>query len=200
MPAFVQEKDFGAGGKRVGDVVRGEDSLDAVVADPGLQALKQGVAGGAVEGGKGFVKQKQARRGGEGAGEGNALGLTAGEVLGTAVSEFFCAGKGEHFAHALGAGGGIEFAKPEGDVGGDVEVREERGLLRDEGGLAAAGFDPDFFLGFGEKGLVEGDVSAYRLVLAAAVESGEQAEEGAFAGAGGTEDHGPFGDEAALDL
>ena len=58
---FAQQGDLGAGGIRICCVVRDQHGLHAVLAQPALQSRKQCIAGCAVEGGKWFVKQKQAR-------------------------------------------------------------------------------------------------------------------------------------------
>ena len=83
--AFVEQGNFGLGGEGVGGVVGGHDGLDVVLLRPILQAGEQGVAGCAVEGRKGLVEEEQTGFWGEGSGQGDALGLSSGEVLGVAV-------------------------------------------------------------------------------------------------------------------
>jgi hypothetical protein len=67
-------------------------------------------------------------------------------------------------------------------------VREERGLLRDQRGLAMAGRSPEADGGVGERLAVEGDAAVTRSSWRDLVEAGEQAQQRAFAGAGGAED------------
>jgi hypothetical protein len=57
------------------------DGLDAIFAQPQLQADEKCIAGDAVERGERLVEQQKPGRGREGAGQGHALRLAAGEVL-----------------------------------------------------------------------------------------------------------------------
>ena len=92
--------------------MRGDDGLHIVFAQPGLQANEKRVAGDAVERGKGLIEQKQARRGRERSGQGDALRLSAGEILRAAEGEVGCADEIQHFVHAARAGGAIEVRRP----------------------------------------------------------------------------------------
>lgn len=76
--SLAQKQDFGLGGERVADIVRGHHGLDAVFAQPLLQAGQKLVTGDTVERGKRFIKKKQAGCGSERASQCYALGLAAG--------------------------------------------------------------------------------------------------------------------------
>jgi len=184
----MQESDFSADGESVGGVVRGHDGLDAMCGEPGLQAGEKCIAGCAVEGGEGLVKQQQAGQGREGAGQGYALRLAAGEVRRTAGDQVWCSDEIQHLFDASGSGGAVEAAESVGDVGGDSQVREERGLLGNEGSVAAARFDPEAAGSIGEHSSIERDAAGFD-----GVKAGKEAEEGAFACAGGAEEDGPLG-------
>ena len=62
--------------------------------------------------------------GSEGAGESDALALSAGKLRGRAAGEGFRAEEVEHFGDALGAGDGVEMTNAEGDILLRGEVRE----------------------------------------------------------------------------
>jgi len=172
----AQKQDFGRSGERIGSVVGGHDGLHIAFAQPMLQTDEQRVAGNAVECGKRLIEEKQAGCGRERSSQGDALRLAAGEIVRAASCELGCADEVEHFIDAARAGGAIETAQAVGDVGGGVEVREERGLLRDERSLAMAGRDAKSYGGFGERAAVESDSAVVRQV-----ETGQQAEQCAFA-------------------
>jgi len=198
--AFAEEQDFSTGGERVGNVVSGEDGLDAVLEAPVLQAGKERVAGEAVERGKRLVEEKQAGRWGECAGEGDALRLAAGEILRAARGETGCVDEGENLVYSSGASGTRESAQAVGDVFGGGHVRKERGVLRNERGVATARAKPEAGSGVNEGLAVEDDAAREAIGAARAVEAGEEAEERGFAGAGGSEDDGPIGSEGAGQL
>ena len=128
--------------------------------------------------------------GSERAGERDALTLASGKLRGAAIGKGFRAEKAEHFCDALSAGGGIEMANAEGDVAAGGEVREERGLLGDVADRAAAGGNGEAAGGVEERFAIEDDAAFLRRG-----EAGEETEDGALAGAGGTEDDGPAGCE-----
>ena len=138
---------------------------------------------GDVEGGGGFVADEEVRFGGEGAGDGDALALAAGEFVGV----FFAVGGGEadlgeELADAVGdvfgRGEDGEGADGFGDDVADAPARVERGVgvLEDhvhfpaQAGLGAGG---------GEGLAFEGDVAG-----GGAVEADGEAGDGGFAAAG----------------
>lgn len=162
----------------VGDVEDGDAAAAEALDDLGF--------GGGVECGEGFVEQEQLRFWREGASDGDALGFSAGEACGFAVAQGLSVDEGEHFVDAVAALGGWEMAEAEGDVLGDGAVGKERGSLGDEAYVAAAGRNEDAVVGV-EQGLVVEDDAA----LLGSGESGEDSEEGAFAGGGGPEEDGP---------
>ena len=95
-----------------------------------------------VEAGERLVEQHQRRAGGQGTGQGDPLLLAAGELVGVAVAHVRQAHQVEDFGHpraALGAGQTVE---PEGDIGRDVEVGEERVVLEDQADATLLRRDP----------------------------------------------------------
>jgi hypothetical protein len=170
----------------VGDKDGGEVDVFLEIEEPAAEFL----ADFGVEGAKRFVEEEDFGLGGEGAGEGDALALAAGELVGEAVAE---AGEADHFEEFVDAVGDFLFGRAvfaadfeaEGDVFKDVEVTEEGVVLEDEADAALAG-----------RGV--GDVLAVEVDAAAAVgigvfEAGHDAQEGGFAATGGAEE----GDEGA---
>ncbi len=141
---------------------------------------------GCVEGGERFVEEEHTRAWRECAGDGDTLGFSAGEAIGFAVAEGLGIDQREHFIDALGAFSGCEVAQAKGDVFRDGAVREERGALRDEADVAASWRDDDTARGVEEGLAVEDDAALLR-----GGESGEDPQEGAFAGGGWAEEDGP---------
>ena len=94
----------------------------------------------------------------------------------------------------------VQAAQPVGYIGGGVEMRKERGLLRDQRGEAMAGRKPQAAFGVRERIAVECDAAVRRFVAASAIQTGEKAKQRAFACAGVAEDHCPVGGETALHL
>ncbi len=126
----------------------------------------------------------------EGAGEGDALLFAAGELDGVMIT---AVGEADVVEEGFGAGGGIsgeagEFGGEEdvffGGEGGDELIR-----LEDEAEFAGAEEGERVFTEAGDFIAVELDGAA-----GGGIEAGEEAEEGAFAGAGGAHD----GNELAL--
>ena len=198
--AFVQERDFRTNGEGVRGFVRDHDDLRVMLAEPELQTGEEGVAGGAVEGREGFVEEQKARTRGQGASEGNALRLTAGEILRAAIGKLCRANEFEHLINASGAIAAVYLCQAVGHIGCDAQMREERGLLRDKRSLAASRSGPGTAGCVRKDAAVECDAGDFASTVACPVEAGEKANDGAFAGAGGAEDDGPGGGEAALDL
>lgn len=181
--ASVLEKDDVGGdapdfGEVVGDVedARGE----------GQQAREDVLRGCVVERAERLVEEEQIGSGREGASEGDALSLSAGKLRRAAVGERFGAEEMEHVQRALVTSFAGEVADAKGDVLRCGEVREEGGLLRDESDRASAGRDRDAVIRVKKGGAGESDATVLRND-----KSGEDAEDGAFAGAGGSEEDGP---------
>lgn len=133
-----------------------------------------------VEGGEGFVEQEETRAPGNGAGDGDALLLSAGEQGGPMVLQFFEFHQGEEFIDdrfgcVVGEGVVELFA--------DGQVREEGEVLEYEADGS--------FLG-GQANVVFGAepclVLYFNMAGAGGGEAGEDAEEGRLAGAGGAMD------------
>ena len=120
----------------MGDDERGGPGAVERVAHLGANRLAQR----GVERGEGLVEEDERGVGGERTGEGDALLLPAGQLVGAAVPEPAQPDEVEHLPDPrrtppLGPG------QAEGDVLAHGEVREERTLLRDEGDAAALGRD-----------------------------------------------------------
>jgi hypothetical protein len=101
----------------------------------------------------------------------------------------------KHFFNACRAPGAIEAGQAIRHVGCDAHVREERRLLGNESSFAATWLEERACIGIGDVFVVENDAPAI-----GAVEAREEKQESALARAGGTEDDGPIGREAALDV
>ena len=140
-------------------------------------------AQGAVEGGEGLVEQETFGARGEGAGEGDALGFSAGEVAGGTGGERGSADEVEHGGDAAVLHGQGQAGEAVSDVGGDGEVGEESGLLGDESGTALSGGDVDVggAVGKGAVGkgaAIEGDAAGVW-----GLKAGDETKEGRLAGA-----------------
>jgi hypothetical protein len=184
-----EEDDVGGDAPDFSEIVR--DIEDARW--EGQQAREDVLRRGVVECGQRLVEEKQIGSGREGAGEGDALALSAGKLRSAAIGERFCAEEMQHFEDAAVAGFATEMADAEGDVVARGEVGEKRGLLRDESDGAAAGRDGDAVIGVEEGAAGERDAAVLRHD-----EAGEDAKDGALAGAGGSEEDGPAGVEREL--
>ncbi len=107
--------------------------------------LAQVHAQGGVEGGERLVEQDHGRRGRQGAGQGDALLLAAGELVGPAAAVPGQAHQRQHLLDAIAAaapcGGGESqpARQPVGDVLRHGEVREEGALLGDDADIALLG-------------------------------------------------------------
>jgi hypothetical protein len=132
-----------------------------------------------VEGPERFVEEEDAGFEDQGAGEGNALALSAGEFVGIAVLE-----AGE--AHEVEGGGDevavftageLRVAEAEGDVALDGQVRDEGVVLEDEVDGATVGGEGGDVLVFDD------DVAGV-----AVLEAGDHAEEGGLAAAAGAQE------------
>ena len=143
--AGVEDQDAVGEGEGLGDVVHGEDG--GLVAPDDL--LEDGGALDVVEGGDGFVAEDDGAAVVEGAGDGGALLLAAGEGAGRGaelvreadlvediadLGEFAGAGPDED-AEVVEGGGAVQAAHE--DVVEDAEGGDEGGALGDEGGLAS---------------------------------------------------------------
>ncbi len=142
-------------------------------------------AGFGVEVAGGFVGEDDEGGVGEGAGDGDALLLAAGELVGFVVEAVVEADLGGEFggdgAHLFV--GGAAVVHGDGDVFADGELLDEVVGLEDEAEVAIAGG--------GEVVVVEGgDVLAAEEVVARGglIEAAEDVEEGGFAAAGGAHD------------
>ena len=92
-----------------------------------------------IEGVEGLVEQHQLGRGRERAGERDALLLAPGELVRAALGQVGQPDQLQQLSHATGVA--LRTRKSKGDVGGDVEVGEQRSLLRHEADPALLGGD-----------------------------------------------------------
>lgn len=164
----------------VGDKEAGDVDFIMEFAEPAAEFF----ADLGIEGTEGFIEEEDFGAGGQGAGEGDALALAAGELGGVAFFHAAELDEVEEFIDAVGdfPGGVFADAEAEGDVFEDGHVLEEGVMLEDEADVAVAGG------AFGGVFAFENDGT-----LVGGFEAGDDAEEGGFAGAGGTEE----GDEFA---
>ena len=128
-----------------------------------------------VDGAPGLVEQDDGRARRERARQRDALLLAAGELVGEAVAQVAEADQVEHLGDAVAAA--LAAGQAEADVGGDVQVREQRVVLEHHAHAAAVGRGP---------GAVAGDLRAVDLDAAGvgALEAGEHAQSGRLAAAG----------------
>ena len=197
--SVAKDDDFGLQAEGLFDVVGYGDDGDAAEAELFAEFGKDGVAERAVDAGEGLVEEHELRVGNaEGAREVDALALSAGEVFGIAVDDVFeaeeldggCDGVRGFLRRRRGAGGSLR----EGDVVGDVEMREERRLLRGVGDVAIAWWC------VGEVVFVAVTVLADEARGGVGEKTGEGAEDGALAAAGGAEDDRPVAGDVEIDV
>ncbi len=122
-------------------IVGDEDDGLAKAAGEGAEfALKLG-AGDGIKCAEGLVHEQDGRIGGKGAGDANALTLTAGEFAGAAMSEFarIEADEAEHFIDAGRGAGAAPFFQSgnKADIFCNAEMGEETGVLNDVTDAAA---------------------------------------------------------------
>ncbi len=177
------------------DEAVGEDErVHRVVRDEESGALKRGEvaaelgtdldAGAGVEGGEGLVEEQQSGVRGERTGEGDTLGLAAGEGAGLGVGLL---GEGEPLEPFTcpAAGAGLVLAsgaEPEGDVVERAEPGEEQVVLEHDADGAFGGGDEHVGGGVVEHGAVELDAAVVERL-----EAGDDAQRGGLAGAVGPE-------------
>lgn len=126
-------------GEAVGDVEDG----DAGLAADGIEEDAHFLTGLFVEGAQRFVEAEDAGAKGEGAPEGDALGLAAAEALRLAVEEVGDAEEGSEFGGAGVDGGAIPVAQArgEGEMLAHRHGGEKRAVLRDVADSAGGGFE-----------------------------------------------------------
>jgi hypothetical protein len=133
-----------------------------------------------IEVAEGFIEEEDAGASDDGAAEGDALALTAGEFARAAVEE----GRDlEHFGDFADSPfdfcpGGFALAHAEGEVVVDGHVGVEGVGLEDHGDIAVARFDAQ------NRAAIDAKVPGGRVF-----ESGDDAEGGGFATAGGTDEY-----------
>lgn len=166
-------------------LVMGDEDEGLALAIEVVEEVEDFFAGFGVEVASGFVGEDDERAVGESAGDGNALLLAAGELVGSVIEAVvesdlggkFC-GDFPHFFI-----GGPAVIHGDGDVFSDGELLDEVVGLKDEAEVAIAGS--------GEVVVVEGgDVLAAEEVVARSglIQAAEDVEEGGLAAAGGAHD------------
>ncbi len=132
-----------------------------------------------IQGGEGFVEEEDFRSADQGAGEGDALLLAAGELGRFACFKTREGDEVDGFGDAAGAFGfgDLLHLKAEGDVVGDIQVGKEGIALEDLVDVAFVGWEG------GDVVVVEEDLAG-----GGVFEAGDEAEEGCFAAAGGAEE------------
>ena len=168
-------------------IVGDDDDAAGGLAREGGDELHDLLAAVTVEGAGGFVADEEGRAVHEGAGDGDALLLAAGEFAWALALAALQANRGEH-----GAGAGLGFAEGlaldeerNGDIFPDAERGHEVELLENEAHVAA----PEA----GEGGLAEGTETVAEDVDFARIgreRAGENGEEGGLAAAGGADEEG----------
>ena len=185
--AFVHDDDLVGDGKGfalvVGDVERGDAEALLQFADFFAHAAAQV----GVEVGERFVEKQHFRLQDERAREGDALLLPAGDLIDVALAKAGEVNECQGFfnAHAAFFARHVEHFQAVADVVGNAHVREERVGLEDDADVALLDG------GFGDVFAVNVDLAAGR-----AFETGDEAEDGGFAAAGGAKQG---GHGAALD-
>ncbi|MDT4823688.1 hypothetical protein FQZ97_569240 [compost metagenome] len=137
-------------------------------------------AGEGVEGAEGLVHQQHTRVGGQGAGDADALSLSAGKLPDTALVEAGQVHQGEHFAGtslSLGAGHAGQF-QTEGDIAEHVLPGQQGVVLEHHAALGA---------GAADENAVEADAPG-----AGADEAGDEVEQRGLAAAGRAQGHQQF--------
>ena len=193
----VQAEDFGSKEEGFVGVVCDREDGQGASGEVGLQAGQEIVAEGAVKPGEGLVEEKQVSVGhGEGSGEGHALAFAAGELRGALIEQGLEVEEvGEGRYEGIG-GGQVAECFGEADVFEGVQMRQQERAL---GGVREVTV-------LGREGGEGGPAFAAGCVCVAEVEgggkvrdeAGEGAEQGAFAAAGGAEEHRPRGGEGGF--
>jgi len=160
----------------------GDDDDGAVVlAGESAEDFEDVAPADGIEGSGGFVGEEDAGLAGEGAGDGNALFLAAGEVGGVSVA---LVGEADRFEQFGGGPGGLghafEFAH-DADVLFGGEGGEEVEALEDEAEQIAAEGRPLAFGHADDFAAVDADAAG-----GGAEDAAEDGDEGGFAGAGGS--------------
>jgi len=138
-----------------------------------------------IEGGEGFVEEKEARLPREGAGEGGALLLASGDFAGTAIGESGEAEAVEEFVDSLAASRLFEIAESVAEILRDGEMGKEGVVLKKKTDVALLRGQADPAIGVEPDRRSRGDESCVGML-----ESGEAAQDRRFSAAGGTEEGG----------
>jgi hypothetical protein len=164
----------------MGDHQGGDPLLDEDLAQLGAQRC----ARRGVERGQRLVEQEQCRLGRQRARERHALGLSARQLGHWARGEVPCVCCTQGVLHPRDPLGSRQGPQAEGDVGGDIQMGEQRMVLEQVADASAPGWhDHASPLAPTCPGEVDGS-------LVERLEAGEAAQERGLARTGGTEQHG----------
>ena len=172
-------------GEGVEQVVGDDDGSAVLVAQDVSQQPSESGCGGDVECGHRFVEEQHLWFRGECAGDGDTLGLPAGELCGTPVGE---GGPRRRLrasaAHRAGIGAAVALtSRSEGDVGGNRHVREQQCLLRQHGDAAVVRGNEDAGTGVGDDPITQGDPAAV-----GSQQAGDQQQQAGLSGTVGAQD------------
>ncbi|MNC34859.1 hypothetical protein D3C75_833160 [compost metagenome] len=175
---IVEHADLVADGEGFLLVVGDQDGAGAARFEYLADLLAEAAAQFDVEVGERLIEQQQARFGGQCAGQGDALLLAAGQLVRVALAQRPQLDQLEHlFGDALALG---MLADAEGDVLGHGQVRKQRVVLEHHA-------DAAFFRGQGEAGAGDGLAGQLNAALMDRLETGDGAQGGGLAAAGGAE-------------
>ena len=180
QPAGVHHADPVGDGEGFVLVVGDEQGGDALFQQDGAHVAADLLAQLRVQRREGFVQQQQARLGRQCPGQGHALLLAAGELVGVAAAH---AGQAHQVEQLLDPGAALvrrPAVQAEADVGGHVQVREQGDVLEHHAHPALLGGHQQPVAGDGVA--VQGDAAAVR-----GQEAGHQAQQGGLAAAGGAD-------------
>ena len=183
-PALVHHAHTVANGKGLGLVVGDEQGGAALGLEDGAKFLRQLFAQVHVQAGKRLVQQQQGRRGRQGAGQGHPLLLAPAELVRHAFSQGLQADEGQHLLHALRLIGGAQIRQPKRHVGTHGKMGKKRKVLEHHANPTR--FWRTMHAGFGIGDGLPRDPDA---PSADALQSGDGAQQGSLAAAGGPDQH-----------
>ena len=155
-----------------------EEGGDVEIVVEGDEPLPQLLANLGIDGSEGFVEEDDARFGGERAGDGHALALSARELMGITLLQVLQPEQAEQFFHAR-----TDVARPpfldlqaEGDVVEHRHVVEEGVILEDEADVALLNVD-----------VIDSLSADEQVAFGRDLQAGDHAQDGGLAPAAGAE-------------
>ena len=150
QPAFAKQCNFGARGVGVGGVVRDQNRLHTLFAQPRLQPQNQRVAGSCRRARRRAHRAEAIAAGARARAPGPRAALLRRRDAADGGGRGRLRRPAPAFLQRGRAAGAIEAREAVGHIRGDAQVREERRLLRDKRSLAAAGLEKCAGIGVGE--------------------------------------------------